>query len=94
MPGKYFDQVISKRKPETKIFVSKYLDIVERIYELLKAKGMTQEDVALLMENGESEVGRWLRGEHDFTFKTIAKLEVELGEEIVTVADTNFLKEQ
>lgn len=88
MLSKYFDQLISQRKPETKIFVSKYLDIVERIHEILMAKGMTQKDLASLMEKRESEVSRWLRGEHDFTLKTMAKLEVELGEDVVTVLKT------
>jgi len=92
MPSKYFDQLISQRRPETKIFVSKYLDIVERINEILKAKGMTQRDLASLMEKRESEVSRWLKGEHNLTLKSIAKLEAALGEDIITIPHTDFLE--
>ena len=92
MASKYFDKVIARRKPETKIFVSKYLDIVERIHQILQAKGMTQKDLAKAMEKRESEISRWLSGEHNLTLKSIAKLEAALGEEIISIPASTFLE--
>lgn len=92
MGSKYFDKVIAQRKPETKIFIGKYLDIVERIHQILTAKGMTQKDLAQAMDKRESEVSRWLAGEHNLTLKSIAKLEAALGMEIITVIHSDFLE--
>jgi transcriptional regulator with XRE-family HTH domain len=92
MPSKYFDRVISRRKPETKIFVSKYLDIVERVHQVLKAKGMTQKELASMMDKRESEISRWLGGEHNLTLKSIAKLEAALGTDVITIPKTAFLE--
>ena len=87
MASKYFDKVIAKQKPETKIFVSKYLDIVERIQQVLVAKDISLKELAGLMNKEEAEVGRWLKGEHGFTLKSIAQLEAVLGAEIIIVPD-------
>lgn len=92
MASKYFDKVIAKQKPETKIFVSKYLDIVERIHQILAAKGLTQKDLAQRLDKRESEISRWLSGSHNLTLKSIAKLEAALGAEIITVPKTAFLE--
>jgi len=92
MASKHFDKVIARRKPETKIFVSKYLDIVERIHHILVAKGMTQKELAAAMDKRESEVSRWLSGEHNLTLKSIAKLEAALGAEIISIPRTAFLE--
>jgi transcriptional regulator with XRE-family HTH domain len=32
-----------------------------------------------------SEISKWLNGEHNFTLRSLAKLEAELGEPIITV---------
>lgn len=62
------------------------LDIAERLHNILDEKNMTQKDLADLMGKRESEVSRWLKGMHNFTMKTVAKLQVALGEKILDVA--------
>lgn len=37
------------------------------------------------MDKKPSEINKWLKGNHNFTLKTIAKLEAELGEPIIEV---------
>ena len=61
------------------------IDIANRIYDLLKAKRMTQREFAALMGKRESEISRWLTGSHGFTTTTLAKIAAVLGEPIVEV---------
>lgn len=68
---------------EVRIFVRQYTDIVVRINQILKAKGYTQKDLADKMKKKPSEINKWLKGYHNLTLKTLAKLEAELGEPII-----------
>ena len=52
---------------------------------MLKAKGFSQKDLADKLEKRPSEVNKWLIGEHNFTLRSLAKLEAELGEPIINV---------
>ena len=60
--------------------------ISERIYQLLKEKGMTKRDLARLTGKKESEVSRWFALGHNFTCKTIALIQLALGTPIIEVA--------
>ena len=68
---------------ETKRFVKKYGDIVVRVHQLLKEKGITQKELAEQMGKTPSEISKWLSGEHNFTLRSITRLEAELGEDII-----------
>ncbi len=68
---------------EVRIFVRQYTDIVLRINQILQARGYTQKDLAEKMNKKPSEINKWLKGTHNLTLKTIAKLEAELGEPII-----------
>ena len=60
-------------------------DISERIYQIIQEKGMTKRDLARLTGKKESEVSRWFMFGHNFTCKTIAMIQLALGEKIVEV---------
>ncbi|MBK8969134.1 MAG: helix-turn-helix transcriptional regulator [Lewinellaceae bacterium] len=47
---------------------------------------MKRRDLAAALGKSESEVSKWLAGAHNFTLKSIAKLEAVLGEDILVVA--------
>lgn len=79
-----FRQTLEEIPAETHIFIRKYKDILDRIQAILQRKGMKQRDLALALGKSESEVSKWLAGEHNFTLRSIAKLEAVLGEEILT----------
>jgi len=70
---------------ETKRFVRKYGDIVVRVFQVLKEKGITQKMLADSMGKSPSEISKWLGGGHNFTLRSIARLEAELGEDIIYV---------
>ncbi|MBO9618715.1 MAG: helix-turn-helix transcriptional regulator [Niabella sp.] len=77
---------IQKETPEeVRVFVRQYTDIIVRINELLQQKGYSQKELAARMNKRPSEINKWLKGNHNFTLKTIAKLEAELGASIIDV---------
>lgn len=78
-------RILSETPEETKIFARLYADIVVRVNQLLKAKGFSQKDLADKLEKRPSEINKWLVGEHNFTLRSLAKLEAELGETIINV---------
>lgn len=80
-----FEQCLAGVASETREEVRLNMDIANRIYDLLKAKKMTQREFAALMGKRESEISRWLTGSHGFTTTTLAKISAVLGEPIVEV---------
>ena len=80
-------RILAETPKETKLFVSLYADIVVRVNQILKAKNWSQKDLAERIGKRPSEISKWLKGEHNFTLKSIAKLQAELDEPIISVAD-------
>ena len=78
------ERLKSKILPENRIFVRKNLAISEQVEALRKEKGWTQKELAQKLGKTESEVSRLLSGMHNLTLKSIAKLEAELGSDIIT----------
>ncbi len=68
---------------EVKRFVDHSFDIVNKIHEILEKQGITQRDLANLMGKKESEISKWMQGTHNFTLKSIAKIESVLGENLI-----------
>ena len=94
-----FEQCLANVSPEVREEVRLNIDIANRIYDLLKAKKMTQREFAALMGKRESEISRWLTGSHGFTTTTLAKIAAVLGEPIIFCWDaidcrfpTNLMK--
>jgi transcriptional regulator with XRE-family HTH domain len=84
MASKYFRKALAEVKPEERRYVDKNLDIVEQIVAILNERDMSQRDLAQQMGKTEAEVSRMLSGLHNLTLKTLARLEVALGEDIIT----------
>jgi transcriptional regulator with XRE-family HTH domain len=83
MKSKVAERIQAETPEEVRIFVRQYTDIVLRINQILKAKGYTQKSLAEKMNKRPSEINKWLKGSHNLTLKTLAKLEAELGEPII-----------
>jgi transcriptional regulator with XRE-family HTH domain len=83
MRSKVAEKIQTETPEEVRIFVRQYTDIVLRINQILKAKGYTQKDLAEKMKKKPSEINKWLKGNHNLTLKTLARLEAELGEPII-----------
>jgi transcriptional regulator with XRE-family HTH domain len=93
MRSKIAKKILSETPEEVKIFVKRYTDIVVRIHELMQLKGLTQKDLADRMDKKPSEINKWLKGNHNLTLKTIAKLEAELGGTIIYTASSKGRKQ-
>lgn len=70
---------------DVKIFVDLYTNLQIRISEVLEEKEMTQKHLADKLGKQPSEISKWLNGEHNFTLRSLAKLQAELGEVLLEV---------
>jgi transcriptional regulator with XRE-family HTH domain len=79
-----FNKIQEETPVEEKIFISRSLDIAHQITTILEREKILQKDLASKLGKTEAEVSRWLCGFHNFTLKTIARIETVLGEPIIT----------
>jgi transcriptional regulator with XRE-family HTH domain len=93
MASKFFKEALEDRPLETKIFVKKYLDFVDRVHQLMEEKGMTQRELAEAIGQKPSAISRLLGSDaHNLTLKSIAKLEAYFGQEIMVMKTTETSK--
>ena len=59
--------------------------IVDRIDSILKEKGMTQRDLAVIIGCNETQITRWTRGFPNYTLHSLAKLSDALGEPLIII---------
>lgn len=81
--SKIFEQAVKNVPNEVKRFVDHSFDIVDQIYDILEKQGKSQRDLAKMLDKKESEISKWMQGTHNFTIKSIAKIEEVLGEPII-----------
>ena len=79
------DWLAQNSKPEIDIMVKHNLAIATKVARILKEKGMGKSEFAEKMGKSPSEVSKWLSGTHNFTVKTIAKIEYTLGESLIHI---------
>ena len=78
-----FRECLSEVSDNVKAEVDLSFAIADRIDAALKEKGMTQKEFARAMGKDEAEVSRWLRGTHNFTIRTLAKISSVLETPII-----------
>ena len=61
-------------------------DIANKIDKILSDRKISQKDFAAMIGKKESEISKWLKGTHNFTLRTIAKISAVLEEPIIEVA--------
>ncbi len=85
MRSKIIKKILDETPEETKIFVARYAELVVLINSILREKGYTQKMLADKLGKQPSEIHKWLSGDHNFTLRSLAKLEAELGETLLVV---------
>lgn len=60
------------------------LEVSDEIFMALENQGLKPVDLAKRLKKSESEISKWLTGTHNFTIKTIRKIELALGADILT----------
>ena len=61
--------------------------VSNRIYELMKQRGLTKQQFAQALGKKPSEVTKWLSGQHNFTLKTISMLSTFFGQPLIHIYD-------
>ncbi len=81
--NRLFDEILQETPADVAQFVDKSMDIADQIVAILKAKGWSQKKLADALGKKESEISKWLTGTHNFTLRSIAKMEAILKEDII-----------
>lgn len=89
MRSKIAERILSETPNEIREYVRLCSDITVRITEILSKRGLTQKELAVKMDKSPSEINKWLTGKHNFTLRSIVKLEAELDEKILFVPKSN-----
>lgn len=83
MASKFHGKLRERVTPEGQAFIALSVMVVKRINELMEIQKISQTDLAKIMGKSPSEISRWLSGMHNFTLRSLGKLEVVLGAPIV-----------
>lgn len=85
MKSKTVERLLNNTPEDVKIFVDLYADLVVRINQILRDKKLSQKELAERLNKKPSEISKWLNGDHNFTLRSLAKLQAELGETLLEV---------
>jgi len=69
--------------PEIDKLISRNLDITEKVRKVLELNGWSKARFAKEMGKNPSEVSKWLSGMHNLTMKSIIKMEMALGIDLI-----------
>lgn len=84
--GKELLHQVVDETPEDLKTQLRYSDaIAMKLDGMLKQRSMSQRDLARSTGKTEAEVSRWLGGTHNFTLRTLAKIAVVMGEDLIRV---------
>ena len=81
---------------DSQIFIDKSMEISDYITSILEKRNLMQKDLAQKMGKTEAEISKLLSGLHNFTLRSIAKIEAAFKKYIPSVpfeykfADTEF----
>ena len=82
-PIKIFQDELNEIPDDVKKEVDWSFAIADRIEKLLNERNITHKEWASQIGKTEAEVSRWVSGTHNFTLRTLAKISVALGEDLI-----------
>ena len=80
-----FNEILDRVPNRKKNYLRMSMDIAQYIGQILKKENIKQAELAKELGKHESEVSKWLSGNHNFTLKSLAKLEDILEQRIILV---------
>jgi len=89
--NKILDKIRKYRSKYVDIFVDYTFDLSKRIQFLLDKKSMDQKELAKALGKNESEISKWMSGSHNFTLKTVARIEEILGDKLLEIVNEEDL---
>ena len=79
----FFKKFLEAIPEDTKNYIRLSMDIASQINNMLTNGNLTQRDLADKLGKKESEISKWLSGNHNFTIKSLAKIETVLEEQFL-----------
>lgn len=79
------DWLKANSNPEIEKLVSRNLAIADKVHRILKQRNLSDKDFAKMLGKTSSEVSKWLSGTHNLTQKSIIKMELALGVQLIYV---------
>ena len=64
-------------------FIERNLEITQKVCVILKNRGINKNGFAVMLGKNPSEITKWLSGIHNLTLKSIIKMEVALGVDLM-----------
>lgn len=84
------EECLQQISPEIKAEVDFSIKISKRLFDVMEKLGLTQRELARMLDKNETEISRWMQGTHNFTLQTIQKIESTLGMKILQVVGYDF----
>lgn len=79
------DWLINNKDLEIEKLVSRNLAIANKVHKILKERDLSDSDFAKMLGKTPSEVSKWLSGTHNLTQKSIIKMELALGVQLIYI---------
>ena len=79
----FFSDILASIPKNIKQYVRLSMDIASQINLILKQENLSQKELANRLGKKESEISKWLSGNHNFTLKSLSKIEAVLGQQIL-----------
>lgn len=70
---------------EIERLVKRNLAISDKVRKILSGRNLSDKDFAKMLNKTQSEVSKWLSGSHNLTQKSIIKMEIVLGVQLIYI---------
>ncbi|MFZ4752817.1 MAG: helix-turn-helix domain-containing protein [Chitinophagaceae bacterium] len=85
MRSKVAQRILENTPEHIRISTHWYADLMVLISNTLKQNKISQKELATNLGKQPSEISKWLKGEHNFTLSSLAKLQAELGVTLIEI---------
>lgn len=80
------NEAIAYLHDDSRYFINNTFGIAKYIANTIKNLGMTQKEISEKLGKNEAEISKWLSGTHNFTLRSISKIEAALPIKIINPA--------
>ena len=80
-----FKDMVAQVPANVKDEVNLSFAIADRLYALMKERGLSKKEFADAIGKRPSEVTKWVSGQHNFTIRTLRMLSVFFGKSLIVV---------
>lgn len=80
-----FNKMVADVPSDIKAEINLSFEISDKIYTLMRDRGLSKKQFADSLGRRPSEVTKWLSGQHNFTIATLTMLSAFFGQPIISV---------